>query len=77
MVAALDKARLRVATTACTYFYRFYSKYMFQDHDPRLIVPACIYLSGVEHVRVCDDVQSGCVARGRAQHTLLTSTFMQ
>lgn len=46
MVAALDKARLRVATTACTYFYRFFSKYTFQDHDPRLIVPACIYLSG-------------------------------
>lgn len=61
MVAVLEKARLRVATTACTYFYRFFNKYTFKDHDPRHIVPACIYLSGtlfedddVNSVYACD-----------------------
>lgn len=46
MVHALKTARLRVATTACFYFHRFFLKYSMDQHDPRMMVPACIYLSG-------------------------------
>ena len=46
MTKALKTARIRVAATACFYFHRFFLKYSFDQHDPRMIAPACIYLSG-------------------------------
>lgn len=45
-IVALLKARLRVATTAASYFQRFYHLHSFLDHDPRLVAPACVYLAG-------------------------------
>jgi cyclin C len=45
-IVALLKARLRVATTACSYFQRFYHLHSFLEHDPRHVAPACVYLAG-------------------------------
>lgn len=46
IVATLKGSRLRVATTACVYFHRFYVRKTFVDHDPRLVTLACIYIAG-------------------------------
>jgi cyclin-C len=46
MVSSLRASRLKVATTACTYFQRFFLRYALNEHDPRILAPACVYLAG-------------------------------
>jgi cyclin-C len=46
MTSSLSGARVRVATTACVYFHRFYAKHSFLEHDPRTLAPACVYIAG-------------------------------
>jgi hypothetical protein len=46
MVSTLRSTRLRVATTACTYFHRFFCLKSLTEHDPRAVLAACIYLAG-------------------------------
>ena len=46
MVVTLRHVRLRVATTACTYFQRFFCLRSMKQHDPRFVLAACIYIAG-------------------------------
>lgn len=52
MTAALRTTRLRVATTACIYFQRFFHKHTWCTHDPRIVAVACIYVAGT-HAPFC------------------------
>jgi preprotein translocase subunit Sec61beta len=47
MAASLRSTRLRVATTACVYFQRFFQHYTIAQQDPRVVAAACIYVAGV------------------------------
>jgi hypothetical protein len=49
MVASLRQVRLRVATTACTYFHRFYHTQSMIERDPRVVSVACVYLAGMPY----------------------------
>jgi hypothetical protein len=46
MVASMRHVRLRIATTACTYFHRFYHTQSMMERDPRVVSIACVYLAG-------------------------------
>jgi cyclin C len=39
------KLRQKVIGTAMVYFRRFYTRNSFVDHDPRLVIPTCLYLA--------------------------------
>jgi cyclin-C len=41
----LAHLRQRVVATGQVYFWRFYAKTSYAEHDPLLVVPACVYLA--------------------------------
>lgn len=54
MAASLSGAPMRVATTACIYFHRFFAAHSFLDVDPRTFVAPATYLSGAPGPMSCD-----------------------
>jgi len=44
-LARVMKVRQRVVATAAVYFRRFYLRSSFEEHDPRLVAPACLFLA--------------------------------
>jgi Cyclin, N-terminal domain len=63
MIAALRGMRLRVASTACTYFHRFFSRCSLAQHDPRVVTVACVYMASAP-LDSCLSVQCSLVVAG-------------
>ena len=70
MVASLRHVRLRVATTACMYFHRFFCLRSMKLHDPRFVLAACIYIAGATRLRAHARDVSAPLVRVRAASTL-------